>query len=362
MDYVKSYDELTMLYAMKKNLANGSAGGFGTYLLTLKPTPKQVIFSTFGPTQRQPSSGAEAECLLYGDIKITDVVIRDPLTQDNFEEVIFKGFPDILSSSFIDHWLSHHKQSISRNFAIKCLTKIKSLDDVYTVLSNSNTSPYFLSKISYSDLVTNAHFKKTFDNYIVITNGSLFVEIPNHSKISIPNRSDLNIKLRELLKDSLVQNSKEELDKLSSQKYMCKLYATDENEKYSTFLLIDENGYAILRHLVYLKKNNEKVSHPIIDDLNSINKELEKMMSELIIGKSLYDYTDEKRLDFIYGLFRSAQEINSKFGSLIKQKKDYWKKGFQWFYHSFARGQIKNRDTFSLYTKLMRKVLTIDSF
>lgn len=116
--YVKSYDEMTMLYMLKKTIEHGSAGEFGTFLLTLKPAPRNVIVKTYkddneksqNPKFKGTSAGVEDEVLLYGNVEVVDVQIFEPINKDNYKEVIPKLIVDSGEElDIIQRWVSHRK-------------------------------------------------------------------------------------------------------------------------------------------------------------------------------------------------------------------------------------------------------------
>lgn len=102
--YVKSYDERTLMRELMAALHRGSAGKFGTALLTLQPDPNHVIVKTyeegnekeFNPNWTKPF-GIELEAILYGSVLVKDIAIFEPLTKDNYKDILTKIIvnPDI---------------------------------------------------------------------------------------------------------------------------------------------------------------------------------------------------------------------------------------------------------------------------
>lgn len=115
-NYVKSYDELTMMRELNRAIKNGSAGAFGTAILTLEPSANQVIVKTYtsgneiqhNPNWRAPERSAEAEVILYGKIKCVGASIIPPLTKANWKETLLttiKSVQQIADWSLLDQWL-----------------------------------------------------------------------------------------------------------------------------------------------------------------------------------------------------------------------------------------------------------------
>lgn len=149
--YVKSYDEMTMMWELSDAMKRGSAGLFGTALLTLTPTPDQVIVKTYSdgtettdnPLWQQPPQPYEQEIILKGDIPVSAVEIFYPLTRDNWRDTLRKQLTDIsnLSSNpFISRWLAEKVPSEEvSEFGRELLTSlIKTDDDVFTLLTKGS--------------------------------------------------------------------------------------------------------------------------------------------------------------------------------------------------------------------------------
>lgn len=119
-NYVKSYDELTMMRMLSRAIERGSAGAFGVAVLTLEPTPEQVIVKSysdrnereFNPKWRAPKSSAEAEVLLTGDISVVGVKIIPPLTTENWRNIINNTVTTVQQVEdwqLLDQWFRSHK-------------------------------------------------------------------------------------------------------------------------------------------------------------------------------------------------------------------------------------------------------------
>jgi hypothetical protein len=350
MDYVKSYDELTMLSALKSAYEQGSAGKFGVYLLELEPTPNQVIFSTFGPTVRKLNHSAETECILYGDIKVKSVKIREALTTENYHEILLKDFPDILQSEFVTGWIRKIIKKIPSSLAKNLITKIDTANKALAFFKWSASSLYVIEQLTYNDLMANHHIKNILNNYIRVDGSRILLNIPGQLAVGLPHHLEQDILLKH--KEMLVKQSKEQLKNLPTQ-YKC-LFSNGKNSKNA--LILDDNAYAILASLLFQAEHGKKVKHPIISDLNNISKQIKSNLNELVLTKNLYDYNNPDDLSDIQRLFASALELKT-YASLLSSNMNYVDAAISYFYNSFAKGSIKDRRMLSAYTTILTSVL-----
>jgi len=113
--YVKSYDEMTMMSELRAALKRGSAGLHGGALLTLRPTPDQVIVKTYedgnehehNPHYRRPY-GLEQEAILHGDVEVEKIDIFYPLTAETWQTTLMGqiGKFEDFSNAFLRSWLN----------------------------------------------------------------------------------------------------------------------------------------------------------------------------------------------------------------------------------------------------------------
>lgn len=171
--YIKSYDELTLMYALKTTLERGSAGAYGSVLLTLKPDPENVVaIINFEPeelkdhpSKRSFNRGAEPEVILHGKVKVLKAEIFDPLTEENYYQVFKILEPNQLNNDFIFNWLKHKKikesgkykeiskmliEKYSRNEKdlielLKSMSKTSFILDVNDILDNDKIIKYILN-------------------------------------------------------------------------------------------------------------------------------------------------------------------------------------------------------------------------
>jgi len=174
--YVKSYDTLTMLYALKTAIDRGSAGEYGGVVLTLQPTPKNVVVKSYtegheikenSDWRTPPCGSAEAEVLVVGDVKVISAKIFEPLTKENWKETALKSLKcvDDLSNSFLNEWIRKHKISGKeiRDFVTPVIKKlVKTEDDVAAFLSLNDV---FFNRDDYTEVEPIARF---IENYFVV--------------------------------------------------------------------------------------------------------------------------------------------------------------------------------------------------
>lgn len=153
-NYVKSYDELTMMRELSRAVRQGSAGAFGVAILTLAPTPDQVIVKTYGstgegnPNWRAPQQSAESEVILDGDIKVTNAVIIPPLTVANWKEILLStvhSATQVNDWHLLDQWFTTHKIPSGEIHAVAkqmWANIIKTNDDLVEALNCDRLYPY----------------------------------------------------------------------------------------------------------------------------------------------------------------------------------------------------------------------------
>ncbi|MFA5490200.1 MAG: hypothetical protein WC284_13440, partial [Candidimonas sp.] len=155
--YVKSYDEMTMMYGLKMAMEQGSAGKYGSAVLTLKPKPNQVIVKTYkngnekskNPSWDVPPTSVEPEVILHGDIEVVDVKFFEPLTVDNWKSVLSKLVtPTSTDNDFVNRWIYDkiRRNQISENEYIEFFTKhldriIKTEFDIIKILGDYGMIP-----------------------------------------------------------------------------------------------------------------------------------------------------------------------------------------------------------------------------
>ena len=145
--YVKSYNEMTMMYGLKSALKKGSAGQYGTAVVKLKPTKEQVIVKTYktddelksNPKWKLPPGGLERELILLGDIEIESVKIFYPLTRETWQETLLNQIHTVkdLKNDFNERWIREVKipEQELQEFALKLFPRIlKSETDVVELL------------------------------------------------------------------------------------------------------------------------------------------------------------------------------------------------------------------------------------
>lgn len=109
--YHRSYDNASAMREYVAALRAGSAGQYGTAILTLKPHPDNVVAKMYQegnePSTWRYFSAPEREVILTGTIPVVDVSIMEPLTLENYREVI-SHLPS-WENDFVKKWLDYWK-------------------------------------------------------------------------------------------------------------------------------------------------------------------------------------------------------------------------------------------------------------
>lgn len=170
--YVKSYDELTLMWELKQAYERGSAGKYGTAVVELQPSPSQVIVKTYedgdekkyNPNYTRPEMGLEQEVILHGEIPVKNIQIFYPLTLDGWQNVLEKQYQSIetLNNSFTTSWLQKNiPQKDIDNFGRELLPKLINSNDDIAKLLKINTP--FSNKLVFSLPQVKDFIKKHFD-------------------------------------------------------------------------------------------------------------------------------------------------------------------------------------------------------
>ena len=109
-DFVKSYDPTVGGPAMKRALERGSAGEFGSYLITIEADEDTIIINTQRPNG--VTRHAESELIVDGTVNVVSVEIIAPLQIDTWQEQTIDtwgSLEDLDSTTFLGAWLEHHK-------------------------------------------------------------------------------------------------------------------------------------------------------------------------------------------------------------------------------------------------------------
>jgi len=188
--YIKSYDELTMLKMLVAAVKNGSAGKYGSVLLELEPNNDNVIFKTYreGNERKdwEPTKcAAESEVLLNGKVKVKSIEIFEPLTKENWEDVIMRSSTSLesLKNDFIKRWINENNISRDKFFELsKKIAKnvILSEEDVYFVIKNQNY--IWLDKEVWLNLEVTKNFAQKYFNYdeLVTKYKGVSLYLPGH--------------------------------------------------------------------------------------------------------------------------------------------------------------------------------------
>lgn len=105
--FVKTYDPMLGALKIEEALKRGSAGKFGSYVLSVKADPKTILINTMRPDG--VTSSAEPELIVDGSVKVLGVDIMAPLTKDNWAaETLDKwtSLEELGGSVFLEKWAS----------------------------------------------------------------------------------------------------------------------------------------------------------------------------------------------------------------------------------------------------------------
>lgn len=351
MEYVKSHDEYRMLLSLSSSLKRGSSGNFGSFLLTLKPTPTQVIASTFGPTKNKFTQTAETECILNGDVKIVDVKIMTPFTLDNWFNTLKTNFLEVVSSDFFNRWLDHHKIKITKDQAKELINLLKTEDDVLTFLRGCEKDNRIFYILSYSDIQQNKVLLNTILKFLKFNVNTPFLAI-NNEKIYL-NNEELISELKIEHKKQIDINIKEKYNELKNNDN--KIYFDENKGK----LLITDDTYKLFNLIKLANERKIKLDvNKSLKQLTDIIIKLKDMSNEFINTKTLKDLSS---LDVVSNIFKSLLTI-LEINDIINDDLSFIQKTWNWFYHSFAKGEITNPRLLSDYTKLLVSLLSNKTF
>jgi hypothetical protein len=358
--YIKSYDEMTMIWALRSAIESGSAGEYGTFVVKLKPKPEQVIFSTYGEGQK-PTTAAETECILYGDIEVLDIKIFERLDKENYLEQFKKMSLDGYFNDFIPRWMDKYKiKRPDSKWIIKwVLGKVKSDEDAIDFLRDlENKKSFIFNWIHYDEFIKNSFMKKQLDKIEFYENHFRFIfdesdksDYKKNPFVSLIKglenviwRENENL-LVDYYNDLLKQPAKMEITKSKWGSSPINFEFDDTSAKiFSTAEKLRKIGVDVKPHKA-LKKFE--------DDLN-------KYLKEFIMERHIKD-VDNREVEKMYYLF---QEIEYRLKKILPvMNTDYIKDVISYFYGGFAyRFQMVEReDKWKLneYSKALGKALQI---
>lgn len=329
--YVKSYDEMTMMYALKDAIENGSAGTYGTFVVTLKPKPEQVIFSTYGEGET-PTRSAETEVVLYGDIEVVDIKIFEPLSKETYLEDFMEMSPLSLSNDFMKRWFSSNKlPRPNSDYIKKVLNKITSDEEAIEFITNQSEKRWVFGELTMDEAGSNKYIKKQFTN-VVFENGNFYFDFPGKVHIGVidglkewtwnNNRTVLLDYYNEISKNSDVKIEFKEN----------RSWAKDEYD-----INISDSARRLLNVYSKLKELGESVKlHP---QIKSFENDIVGYFEDVIIGKHIKDFSS-KELEAMRNTLRNLENYGDVILKVIGV--DAIKPGLLYLYQSFAHRHQAN--------------------
>ncbi len=139
-NFVKSYDPMIGLMQMEAALARGSAGKLGSFVMVVKADPDTILINT--ARKDGVTSSAEPELIVDGTVKVLEVRIFEPLTENNWAERTleeWRSLKDLEGSGFLAAWIEKHKVDPwphLENFLERAVHTPRDLADL--LLSDSN--------------------------------------------------------------------------------------------------------------------------------------------------------------------------------------------------------------------------------
>jgi len=350
MEYVKSYDESITYRSLLHSMTMGSAGKFGSFLLTLKPTPSQVIASTFGETKKKFTRTAENECILFGDVEIKDIKIVEPLTYDNWFEKLKNDFLDLYSSSFFHQWLEHHKLIITKEQSVELINTLKTENDIKSFFKITKEYPEVFNKLSLSDIEKNKLLYSTIIKYLKFKLNNPIISFDDED-IHLRNEefNTFLIKKNKKAIDDTIKNKLEELKEINHEIFF------NEKNGVLTFQNTVKDWFYVLENA---KERKIKIPfNPFNEQIKRIVEKL-KNMSETYILSSTLQKSSKSDLDIIQNLFQSYSTLFNFINIFPSMNLSFMKKSWNWFYHSFASGSIEDKKMLDEYTYILRRILS----
>jgi hypothetical protein len=353
--YVKSYDEMTMMYALKDAIDNGSAGEYGTYVVTLKPKPEQVIVANFGEGKK-PTSSAETEAVLYGDIEVVDVKIFDPLNKETYLEDFMEMHPNSLDNDFMKRWFrSKRLERPDSDYIKKILSKIKNEDEAIEFIEKQYSGGWVFDYVTLDEFMSNKFLKKQMDK-IIFKDG--------HFEFDFGGKRNPGVSAIKGLKEYVWKNNKKVL--LDYYNELLKDPEIDMNFKESSYsmgdgehqvYINDKARKLLLAYKKLIEVGQKPKMHPKLEELEN---ELEKYFDDNIIGKHIKDVSVQE----LEGIERTLQNIGY-YGQILNGiiDKNVLTAGLVYLYQNFAhRWNMTDKDDSNKmykYKRIVEKALQL---
>lgn len=109
-DFVMTYDPVAGGRAMKAAMERGSAGEFGSYLITIEANENTILINT--RKQDGVTRSVESELIVDGNVNVVSVNIVAPLQKDSWTQQTIEEWDelkDLDGANFLGAWLEHHR-------------------------------------------------------------------------------------------------------------------------------------------------------------------------------------------------------------------------------------------------------------
>lgn len=109
-DFVMTYDPIAGGKAMKAAMERGSAGEFGSYLITIEANENTILINT--RRKNGVTRSVESELIVDGEVNVVSVDIVAPLQKDSWTQQTIEewdNLKDLDSANFLGAWLKHHR-------------------------------------------------------------------------------------------------------------------------------------------------------------------------------------------------------------------------------------------------------------
>ena len=109
-DFVMTYDPIAGGRAMKAAMERGSAGEFGSYLITIEANENTILINT--RRKNGVTRSVESELIVDGEVNVVSVDIVAPLQKDSWTQQTIEewdNLKDLDSANFLGAWLEHHR-------------------------------------------------------------------------------------------------------------------------------------------------------------------------------------------------------------------------------------------------------------
>lgn len=166
-NFVKTFDPMVGAMELERAISQGSAGKYGSYLMTVKPDEDNVIFNTANPNITRY---VESELILDGPVKVVSVEIMEPLTKENWVDLTigkWESLEDMVASwRFVGTWLG--KQNINPwdyGLGDWLSEKVRGKEKLADFLTDRKKPSNFLTKFEeyYEWLSNHPNIRELFD-------------------------------------------------------------------------------------------------------------------------------------------------------------------------------------------------------